>query len=214
MGERWTGGQYSLYRLVFGLFLLVQFVQLLSSGTEVLAAGGALASLLLAVGCRDRVAAVLVWFLWMFLCGRHALLSHSGLQFVALLLIVHALLPAAPYGSLQARGRLDPDGGWRMNRRLFTAVWILMAVGYAYGGYTRLISPTWQDGTALLRLLEGPLCRSDLVRGFALTLPAGLLEAFTYAVLLAVLAFAPLALFRCTRPWIWGLLLWMHLLIG
>jgi predicted DCC family thiol-disulfide oxidoreductase YuxK len=44
MNESWTGGQYSLYRLLLGGFLAVHFGLLLPHGAEVFGAGGVVAS--------------------------------------------------------------------------------------------------------------------------------------------------------------------------
>ena len=131
MKNGWSGGQYSVYRALFGAYLFVHFAMLLPWGTElfsssgvlpdgsvspylrlfpnvlaladgpvfvtVLLALGVLASGLLAVGYRDRVAAVFLWYLWACLFGRNPLISNPGLPYVGLLLVVHALLPRAPY---------------------------------------------------------------------------------------------------------------------
>ena len=86
-----------------------------------------------------------------------------------------------------------------------------MALGYSYSGYTKLISPSWLDGTALVRVLENPLARPGFVRELILDLPAGVLQLATWGALGLELAFAPLALIRRLRPWLWGAMLAMHL---
>jgi len=43
MAKLWTGGQYSVYRILLGTYLLVHFAMLLPYGSEVFAAGGAVA---------------------------------------------------------------------------------------------------------------------------------------------------------------------------
>ena len=52
------------------------------------------------------------------------------------------VLPRAPYGSLAARGRRDPGGGWRMPagdiRASPGSSWPL---GYSYSGLTKLVEP-------------------------------------------------------------------------
>lgn len=170
----------------------------------------AAASVLLAVGRFDRVAAILIWYVLACQFGRNPLTLNPSLPFVGLLLIVHAMLPAAPYGSLGARGRPDPGGGWRLPAPLFVAVWIVMAIGYTYSGCTKLISPSWLDGTAMAHVLENPLARPTMLRAWLLDLPDWMLKVATWTGLGLELAFAPLALFRRTRPWIWLLLLGMH----
>jgi hypothetical protein len=44
MSERWTGGQYSLYRWLLGAFLITHFAMLIPYGAEVFGAGGLIAS--------------------------------------------------------------------------------------------------------------------------------------------------------------------------
>ena len=147
--------------------------------------------------------------------GATPLISNPGLPYIGLLLVVHAWLPRAPYGSWEARGRPDPGGGWRMDPGLLRVIWILMAVGYSYSGITKLTSPSWQDGSAVLRLLENPLARPGFLRDALLGLPEVVFQGLTYATLALEVLFAPLAFFRRTRPWIWLALLGMHLsLIG
>ena len=141
----WSGGQYSIYRALLGLYLLVHLSALLPYGTELFSnagmladaaasplyplfpnllfvcdgpavvaaalAVGVLASACLALGWRDRVAALVLWLLWASLFTRNPLIQNPGLPFIGWLLLAHALLPAAPYGSWAARGRADPAGG-------------------------------------------------------------------------------------------------------
>jgi predicted DCC family thiol-disulfide oxidoreductase YuxK len=241
----WTGGQYSIFRAIFGTYLCIHFLQLIPWGTELfsnqgvlpeasaspivylfpnvlaicdspamvtglLAAGVAL-SVLFAIGFHDRIAALLLWYVWACLFGRNPLISNPSLPFVGWLLLAHIFLPSAPYGSWAARGRSDAGGGWKMPQPIFVVAWIVLALGYTYSGYTKLISPSWVDGTALERVLDNPLARPGIVRDAVLALPSWMLKVGTWAGLALELSFAPLALFRRVRPWIWGLMLLMHL---
>ncbi len=245
MKNSWTGGQYSIFRVVFALYLLVHFLQLLPWGAElfsnrgvlpdgsaspllhlfpnVLALGdspgmvtalltlGALLSVLFGIGFYDRAAALGLWYIWACLFGRNPLISNPSIPFVGWMLLAHLFVPTAPYGSLAARGRVDPGGGWRMPPAIFAAAWIVLALGYTYSGYTKLVSPSWRDGTALARVLDNPLARPGWLRETLLSLPAWLLCAATWASLSLELAFAPLALVRRLRPWLCGAMLLMHL---
>jgi predicted DCC family thiol-disulfide oxidoreductase YuxK len=176
-----------------------------------LVAAAALLSIPFAAGIGDRLAAVAIWYIWACLNGRMPLISNPGLPYVGWLLLAHAALPPAPYGSWAASGRPDPENGWRMPAGIFLAAWILMSLGYTYSGLTKLVSPSWLDGTALARVLDNPLARPGIAREVLLALPGGLLRLATWGALLAELCFAPLALFPQLRPWLWGLLLMMHL---
>ncbi len=240
----WTGGQYSLFRAVFGVYLLIHFVSLIPWAAEVWSSSGVMAdgtavptlvpanifawidgpgfvtgvvvaaavlSIAFAIGFGDRVAAVGMWYILACLFGRNPLTLNPSLPFVAWMLLVHACLPAAPFGSWAARGRADPGGGWRFPSALFAAAWILMAVGYSYSGYMKLTSPSWMDGTAIAEVLENPLARPTFVRHWMLALPLPIIRCMTWAALGAELLFAPLALIPRARPWLWAALLAMHL---
>jgi predicted DCC family thiol-disulfide oxidoreductase YuxK len=245
MKNGWTGGQYSIFRAVFAIYLLVHFLQLLPWGAElfsnrgVLPDGsaspllhlfpnilalndspsvvttlltlGALLSVLFGIGLYDRAAALGLWYIWACLFGRDPLISNPSIPFVGWMLLAHLFLPPAPYGSLAARGRVDPGGGWCMPPAIFLAAWVVLALGYTYSGYTKLISPSWRDGTALARVLDNPLARPSWLREALLSLPAWLLHAGTWASLGLELAFAPLALVPRLRPCLWGAMLLMHL---
>jgi predicted DCC family thiol-disulfide oxidoreductase YuxK len=245
MKNGWTGGQYSMFRAVLGLYLLVHFLQLLPWATEVFSNQGVLPdasasplihlfpnvlafadspaavtallgiaaalSVAFAVGWHDRIAALGLWYVWACLFGRNPLIANPSIPFVGWLLLAHAFLSPAPYGSLAARGRADPGGGWRMPPAIFLAAWVVLALGYTYSGWTKLLSPSWRDGSALARVLDNPLARPDWLRETLLGLPAWLLHAGTWAALSMELAFAPLALICRLRPWLWGAMLLMHL---
>src|SRR4029453_14243866 len=113
MNNDWTGGQYSLFRILFGTYLFVHFAHLIPWGAElfsrqgilpqgsvspglrffpnvlavgdtptavttllVIAAGGSLG---LAIGYYDRLAAVVLWYIWACLFGRNPFIAHPGL---------------------------------------------------------------------------------------------------------------------------------------
>ena len=158
---------------------------------------GAIAALGFTLGLHDRLAAVLIssiLFVRSSLFGRDPVLAGPSLPFlvvVSVFLLIHALLPRSPYGSWSARGRTDPRGTWRMPRGLFAAAWVLLAVAYAYSVYTKLLSPSFLD-----LLLAAPTS----VRQFAI-----------WATLALELLYAPLALSRRARPWIWTAMAVVHL---
>jgi predicted DCC family thiol-disulfide oxidoreductase YuxK len=243
--NQWTGGQYSIFRAIFGMYLFIHFAQLVPWGVEMFSNRGVLpdgaaspllglfpnvlalydapafvtallvfaaaASMLFAAGFYDRAAAILLWYFLACLFGRNPLIANPGLPYIGVLLLAHASLPRAPYGSLERRGRIDPGCEWRMPQEIYLVVWVLMALGYSYSGYTKLISPSWVDGTALARVLNNPLARPGMMRDALLALPAVLLQVATWGALALELLFAPLALFRKLRPWLWAAMLTMHL---
>ncbi len=175
-----------------------------------LAAGVGL-SALFALGIRDRIAALALWYLWACLFGRNPLIANPSIPYVGFMLVAHALLPKAPYGSIAARGRVDPNGGWQMPRGIYFAAWVALAAGYTYSGSTKLASPSWLDGSAIERVLSNPLARPGYLGDALLALPDTILRAMTWGALAMEISFAPLALFRRLRPWLWTAMLSMHL---
>jgi predicted DCC family thiol-disulfide oxidoreductase YuxK len=244
MNNGWTGGQYSLFRGILGLYLLVHFVALIPWGAEtfsnagvlpdrdesplihafpnilavadspaivtLLLVGATLASILFSLGKWDRVSAVWIWYVLACLFGRNPLTANPSLPFVGWMLLAHVFLAPSPYGALSARGRTDPGNGWKFDRWIFLAAWIVLSLAYSYSGYSKLISPSWIDGTAFRDILENPLARDTIFRGWILALPDAILKLFTWAGLFLELAFLPLVLFRRIRPWLWAALLGMH----
>ncbi len=189
VARHWTGGQYSLFRVLLAAYVLAASAYVLARGatafwpagtaslphlTEPWTAGlmalSAILALLLAVGAFDRTAALLLAAIhgWLH-AGEIAALLPGDIA-ITFLLLVHAAMPPAPYGSWQAIGRADPKGEWRMPDQLALAVWIaLMAIlalslfiGFPSAGWLaaglvlpflwfgRHRSMIWASGAALL----------------------------------------------------------------
>jgi predicted DCC family thiol-disulfide oxidoreductase YuxK len=239
----WTGGQYSVFRIGFGIYLTVHFAALIPWSGELFSAEGMLpdpsasplfgvlpnlfawvtepigvrfvfagATLLafaFAIGLRDRLASVALWYVLACAFARNPLIANPSLPYVGWLLLAHAALPRAPHGSWDGRRRVSL--GWAMPPAIFAAAWIVMVVGYTYSGYTKLASPSWLDGSAFRYVLENPLARPTWLRDALLVLPASVLGAATLGALALELCAAPLALLHRLRPWLWLALLGMHL---
>jgi len=244
MKNGWTRGQFRIFRVTFGLYLLYHFLSLLPWGPELFSSKGilpkgtmsplfhlfpnlfllcdsplfvqacllvaAIFSLFLTVGKFDRVMAILVWYFWACLYGRNPLIGNPSLPFIGWMLLAYVLIPSlSDRKELSSSG--EDTGSWKMPADIFAAAWILMAVAYSYSGYCKLISPSWVDGTALRHVLTNPLARDTVVRALLLALPALCLKAATWAGLFLELAFAPLALFRRLRPFLWLAMVGLHL---
>jgi len=130
----WTGGQYSLYRAVFGVYLFIHFLSRIPRAGEVfpnmpLLAVAAVASLFFIAGLHDRVAAVVMLCVLAWLLGPNPL-ANLSLLLVAWLLLAHTLLPPAPFLSVAARRRVDPRGGWSMPPAIVAASWIVLSLGW------------------------------------------------------------------------------------
>ena len=249
MHKPYTGLQYSLFRAVFGLYLLVHFIALLPWSAETFSAvgmlpqagdsplirafpnvlgwldtplfvavfvgSGAVASVFFLLGYGDRVAALWLWYVLACLYGRNPLTGNPSLPFVGWMLLFHVAAPPAPPGSLGGWRRPELAAAWHMPRSLYGAVWLLMALAYSYSGYTKLISPSWIDGTALWHVLHNPLARPLIFRDLLLAAPPIVLKGCTWGVLGLELGFAPLAGFRSLRLFLWLSMLSLHIgLVG
>lgn len=240
----WTKGQFRIWRICFGLYLLVHFVRLLPWGPELFSskgvlpqgslsplfhlfpnifllsdqpffvqgclAAGTVCSVLLMIGRLDRIAAVLLWYLWACLYGRNPLIGNPSLPFIGWLLLAYSLIPGVPRRNDDAT-KEDNLSCWKMPADIFAAAWIVMAVAYSYSGYAKLTSPSWLDGTALTQVLHNPLARDTALRTHLLSLPLWGLKTATWFALFLELLFAPLSLFRKLRPVLWFSMMGMHI---
>jgi predicted DCC family thiol-disulfide oxidoreductase YuxK len=163
---------------------------------------------LLALGRFDRWAALGLAYVWACLLGRNPLISNPGIPYIGWLLIAHALVAPSPW---RPRRDAPPLAPWTLPPGVYAAAWIVMAVGYSFSGLTKLVSPSWIDGSALGRVLENPLARPGWQREAMLALPDFMLRAATWGGLALELLYAPLALVRRARPWIWLAMVLMHL---
>lgn len=154
-------------------------------------ASGAMAATLLTLGVRHRTMAL--WCLFVLACvfGRNPLIRNPSLPYVGLALLA----------VVATRGQRIP---WQVVRVL----WILLAVGYAYSGLTKLAAPSWLDGSAFDHVLANPLAyaHAEWVRA----LPSPLLSAATYGALALEILFPVLALSQRARPWAWLAMTLLH----
>jgi predicted DCC family thiol-disulfide oxidoreductase YuxK len=211
----WTGGQYSLYRTLFGLYLIGEFLALLTRDPLVIpiVIFGSACCAAFVVGWYDRRAAVLIFGAGVGMLALSSETADASQVFVGWLLFAHVMLPAAPYGSLSAVGRADPRGGWYMSRPVYFGTWTLMALWYSYVGFSMLIYPGWLHGDAIhdyIYCLASRLTPWSEVQ--LSTWEPYLLAWLTRGVFVAHLLFVPLALFRRLRPWLWAAFAVMHLL--
>jgi hypothetical protein len=232
----WTVHSYAAFRTLLGLYLALHFAQLVPFGAEVWSSTGVLGDaalspftrifpnllawldapgfitaalvvggglgLCLAAGVADRAAAVALWYLLACLFGRNPLTANPALPFVGWLLLAHAF--AAPSRRQRA------SGDWHLADPIFACAWLVMAAGYSYGGFTKLASPSWLDGSALTHVLNNPLARPTALREWLVALPDAALHVATWGALTLELAYLPLALFGRARPLLWLAMVGMH----
>lgn len=232
--------QFTFFRIVFGLYLAIHFAGLAPWAAELFGARGVIGdpalnpthglfpnpramnlpdgavrgfvialaglSFAFAAGIARRTSAVLLWFGWSCLFHRNNLIANPSIPYVGLLLLCCALVPPGEPWSAGKR-----DDAWKLPVWIPRTAWILMAAGYTFSGLTKLSSPSWIDGSALLRLMDNPLARPGAARDLMLWLPASVPALMTWGTLAVELLFAPLALWRRTRPFVWLAMVALHL---
>lgn len=227
--------QFIVFRIVFGVYLAWHFAALVPYSAELFSNAGVIpearfnlthrafpnllaiadapwqvttlmifltgAAVSFAVGRQRRTCALILWYGWACLFNRNNLISNPGIPYVGLLLILCVIVPA---GEVR-----DPE--WKMPAFIFWGAWFLLAAGYTYSGVWKLISPSWQDGSALQHLLTNPLARPGFARNFLLAMPWPLLVGLSWIALAGELLFLPLSIFKRGRfiAWVW--MLAMHL---
>ncbi|MES2643643.1 MAG: hypothetical protein V4850_29425 [Myxococcota bacterium] len=174
-------------------------------------------SLAFAAGLFTRTAGVLLALGAATLWHRNMLTLNPSLPYLGFFLLAHAFARPNPPWSID-RWRARRAGGsaaWcgfadRLPRDVLGALWVVFTVGYSFSGYTKLVSPSWADGSAVARMLRGPIALDNpLVHALA-ALPDAVLAVATWGTLGLELLAAPLALSRRLRPALWLALFGMH----
>jgi predicted DCC family thiol-disulfide oxidoreductase YuxK len=168
MTTAWTGGQYAVLRVL--LAVTAMRVVLTSSAGPLLHVAGLGLAVLLALGSRDRMASLLL-----------AAVLPGHPPWLTGLLVLHAALPPAPYGSWEARGRTDPGDDWRMPPWAPVLAWIAVVVVHL--GFADVVT------VALLALAAAPQTRRW--GWFALLLSAIVRGAPLDAIVVHAFAFDP-----------------------
>lgn len=88
---------------------------------------------------------------------------------------------------------------WKMNPWIFTGAWLLLIVGYSFSGIHKAMAESWQNGYAIKYVLELPTTRDWWPKDVILQLPDVFLRLMTWGTLALEIFFIPLILFRKTR---------------
>jgi predicted DCC family thiol-disulfide oxidoreductase YuxK len=233
MNNRWSANQYQIFRAILGAYLFVHFGQLFFWGEEIFSNTGMIAdsdisplfnllpsifwiddsamtvmlvigiatvsSMTLAIGYKDKISALVLWYILACLLAKNPLISNPALPYLGWMLLFHLCIPEIPTGI----DSIEKQRSWRLPKPLFFAAWFVLAVSYSYSGYTKILSPSWLSGDTIAFVLNNPLARDHLLNSFVLWLPGGFLMILTWLVMYLELIFAPLALIKWIRPWIW-----------
>lgn len=232
---------FAVFRIIFGTYLAIHFAMLIPYANELFGATGTVPDKTLlptagifpnilsvfdstnfvigficfltfcagifTAGIFRPIVSLILWYGWACLFNRNIFIGNPGIPMVGWLLLACSLIPT---GEPWALGKKQ-NQNWEMPRVLFWGAWAIMAVGYTVSGLHKLGSPSWVDGSAILRLLENPLARDNFLREFLLHQTPWVTKIMTYASLAMEILFLPLALFSKTRPWIWLAMVGMHL---
>ena len=233
---------FARFRILFGIYLTIHFGQLIPWSAELFSSGGILAdaslnplhglfpnplvwwnhpttsffftigltllSIAFTLGWQRRIVSLILWFGATALFHRNNLTANPSLAYIGLLLVLCSIIPSGEKWSTA-----KPVTKWEMPRMIPLCAWVLVATGYMFSGLTKLESLSWQDGSAIARLLENPLARAWPLRETVLALPAGFLKLLTWGSLALELLFLPLCLHPLTRKWAWLAMTGMHLSI-
>lgn len=237
---QYTYRQFSLFRIILGSYLFLHFINLIPYGPELFSREGlipdpslqgtygifpnilnhldsalgsqlflgglTLLSLTFIADWKRPWVSVSLWYGWACLFNRNIFIGNPGLPFVGWLLLACALIPTRKMGENLGQKHVE----WKMPPLLFWGAWFMMAAGYTVSGIHKMGSPSWANGTAILRLLENPLARDVPWREWLLAGPTSIPIVMTYLSLALETLFFPLALFRWTRPWVWLAMVGMH----
>ena len=170
--------------------------------------GVAVLALLVAAGVARRAAALGVWLGLVWLYDRNPGLHNPSLGYLGWICLALAVSPPGEPARLAARRANDP--AWRFPPGLFAGAWWILALAYTVSGLDKLSSLAWTQGHAIRWALDLPWARPGPLRDALLALPEGAVAALTWGVLATELLFAPLALVRALRPWVWLAALGLH----
>lgn len=235
--------QFTLFRIIFGFYLLIHFIDLLPFAADIWSSKGMLAdstlnftygffpnvlvyfnspfeielfivimmllSLLILTGFYRRMAAILLWIGWASLFHQNNLISNPSIAMVGWLLLALVLIPINEPLSYSHKSEKE----WSMPYIIFWGAWVISAFAYTLSGLDKLLSPSWQDGTAIIHLLNNPLSREWMLVDFLRTLPEWILHLQTWFALVLEISFGFLAFFSRTRALAWFMVLAMHISI-
>jgi predicted DCC family thiol-disulfide oxidoreductase YuxK len=163
-------------------------------------------SILLILGFQRQIVSVLLWYGWVCLFDRNNLISNPGIPFVGWILLCLSIIPKGEALCVFS----EKKEYWEFPKIIFYGAWIIMSLSYSISGIDKLNSPSWRDGSAIIHLLNNPLARDWPIRDFLLSVPVSILNFLSWTILIIEISFAPLAIWKKSRKWIWISTVMMH----
>lgn len=164
---------------------------------------GSACGAVIAIGYYDRISSIIAIIILSWLYARNPLIANPSLPVVGWMLLAHTFIPTNSYGTWHARGEPNKWVKWFYPKQIWIAAWVLLAVAYSYSGYTKLLSPSWVNGSAISIVLENPLARDHFLNSFLLGLPPFFLQLLTWGVIIIELLFIVFCFWEWTRKWAW-----------
>lgn len=218
--------RFSIFRIVFGSYLVLHFAQLVPYADELFGMHGLLAdpslnplhglfpNPLARWDIATEWCVALIVLAISFAFGFHQRTCALLLWFGSTALFHRNNLTANPslayLGLLLVFCALLPRDG-KVPRSFLLCAWVLLAAGYTFSGITKLDSPSWIDGSALTRLMDTPLARDWPPRLWFLALPQWITQMLTWSTLALELLYLPLCFFATGRKWTWLAMAAIHL---
>ena len=235
--------QFALWRILFGIFLLISFVRMLPYSTEIFSSEGVLS---------DSRAN---WTYGLFPNPLYIWDSPGFIILFILLLIglsiffifgfyrrISSLLLWFGWASLYHRNNLTIDptlayigwlllacaiipGGeplsiftkknykWNMPFLIYFGAWVVLGVSYFYSGFIKFFFPSWIDGTAMIHIYNSVISGDSVILSIMLILPIFILKLQTWIVMGLQLTSPLLFLFNKLRFVSWSLLTLLHIMV-
>ncbi len=128
---------------------------------------GAISGTLIVLGKWDRIGAAISMVVLAWLYQRNPLIANPSLPLLGWMLLAYCIIPLGGIGRAFTKNGDTTDFNWRLPGSAWWAAWIVLGVAYTYSGYTKLLSPSWVDGSAISIVLENPLARDYFLNSFS-----------------------------------------------
>jgi len=227
--ENYGPWQFTFFRIIFGSYLAVHFATLIPYAQEVFGPHGmlpdpsqiptykifpnvlnlmttdfslqgflilmTLLSLAYTAGIARQAVSLVLWYGWACLFNRNIFIANPSLPYVGWLLLATSVIRSGEPLTMWPK----KDTSWKMNPWIFNGAWWLLIVGYTFSGIHKAAAESWQNGRALIYVLELPTTRDWWPKDVLLQLPEILLRSMTWGTLLLEILFLPLCLYKKTR---------------
>lgn len=232
--------QFAFFRIIFGTYLLIHFLMLLSSAPEIWSSDGFISDVNLnmtygvfpnilylidspsSVTLFISVMALLSFFVTVGFYRRisslilwygWACLFHQNNLILnpGLPMVGWLLLALAIIPKGEGWGIEKGNTNWYMPPILYWGAWIIAGVAYTISGIDKAMAPSWQDGSAITHLLNNPLARDYYIRDFLLSTPEFFRQILTWFTLALEIFFGLLVIFSRTRMLAWFMIMAMHI---